>query len=229
MLKASDSPADGRAARWKEHNQQRRAEVVEAAVNAIEDEGIDVSVRRIAQRLNLPRPVVYRHFDGREDLDEQVRRRIVEMLLAELTPTLVPDGTLRDAIRHAVGTYLAWIDRHPRLHHFLITGSRDRQAVTSRAVTGARTTVAARIERLVAAGLDAHGLDADLARPTAFGMLGLVDAVVNGWHSGETEALTSTTLTGFLTTSLCSMLSGNARAVGIELDPDTPLRGLLGE
>lgn len=224
-----DARVDGRTTRWQEHKEQRRTEVVDAALRAIEEEGTGVSVRRIAQRLELPRQVVYRHFDGREDLDEHVRRRIVDMLLAELTPVLSPDGTLSEVIRHAVGTYVSWIERHPHLHHFLVAGSSDKQVLASQAISGARTAVAARVEDLVGRALARYDGDPRLARPTAFGVLGFVDATVNSWRADPNErSLSAGQLTTYLTTALCSMLSGTARALGGELDADTSLGSLLG-
>lgn len=107
--------ADGRSTRWNGHKARRRADMLDAALTVIEENGTDISVQQIADRLRVPRPVVYRHFDGRTDLDDAIRRHILEALLAELLPRLRPDGTLRDAVRGAVGTYVGWVERHPNL------------------------------------------------------------------------------------------------------------------
>lgn len=70
-----------------------------AAVDAIEQDGPDVGVQRIAELAGLPRSVVYRHFTNRSDLDERIRQRVVDLLMAELAPTLRPGGTVQEAIR----------------------------------------------------------------------------------------------------------------------------------
>lgn len=41
-------PADGRATRWEEHRDQRRATLIEAAVAAIDEHGADASIAQIA-------------------------------------------------------------------------------------------------------------------------------------------------------------------------------------
>lgn len=217
---------DGRTHRWTEHKAQRRDEVLDAAVAAIETVGVDVTVKQIAERLGLPRPVVYRHFDGRPDLDEQIRGRILEQLLAELLPTLRPDGTVRHAVQHAVGTYLHWVDRHPLLHRFLGTGSHHDGGVGSPALLGARNVVGSQLAELFAAVLRAFDADAALARPMAFGVMGLVDGAVNAWR-GEPGSLTAAQLERQLTLSLLALIDANARPLGIPITADTPVSALL--
>lgn len=219
--------ADGRSSRWDEHNAQRRLDVLDAAIEAIERHGVGVTVKQIADRLGLPRPVVYRHFDGRTDLDEQIRARILEMLLAELEPALRPEGTVAEAVRHAVGTYLAWVDRHPRLHHFLGTGRHHERVTGSPVVSGARNAIAAQLAALFAEALSLVGKDASFARPMAFGVIGLVDGVVNAWRSDSTSAITPAEITSRLTDSLLALIESNARALGVDVHADTPVGELL--
>lgn len=219
---------DGRSKRWDAHNARRRVEMLDAAVATIEAEGIEVTVRQIAERLGVPRPVVYRHFKGRQDLDEQVRGRILEMLLSELEPTLHPDGTVRQTIRHAVGTYLHWIERHPRLHHFLGTRSHHERGVGSRVVAGARSAIGAQLSELLAAALRGFGKDAAPARPMAFGVIGLVDGAVNSWRSDADSTLTADDLEQLLSESIVTLFVSNARLLGITIDPDTPASALIG-
>lgn len=206
---------------------QRRDEVLDAAVAAIEAIGVDVTVKQIAERLGLPRPVVYRHFDGRQDLDEQIRGRILEQLLAELLPTLRPDGTVRHAVQHAVGTYLRWVDRHPLLHRFLGTGSHHDGGVGSPALLGARNVVGTQLAELFAAVLRAFDADAALARPMAFGVMGLVDGAVNAWRSEPGSPITPAQLERQLTLSLLALIDANARPLGIPITADTPVKSLL--
>lgn len=196
--------------------------MLDAAIESIERDGVGVTVKQIAERLGLPRPVVYRHFDGRTDLDEQIRKRILEMLMAELEPALRPDGTVAEAVRHAVGTYLAWVDRHPHLHHFL-------GASGSPVVGGARNAVVAQLTALFTAALDHFGKDASFARPMAFGVIGLVDGVVNAWRSDPASTITPADVTHRLADSLIALIGSNARALGIPVHADTPVRRLMGE
>ncbi|MCM6775480.1 TetR/AcrR family transcriptional regulator [Nocardia sp. CDC159] len=222
----SGSRLDGRTTRWNGHKQQRRAEVLDAAMTVIEENGVDVSVQQIADRLRLPRPVVYRHFDGRADLDEQIRRRILESLLAELMPTLRADGTLKDAVRGAVGTYVGWVERHPNLHHFLAGDAPQRD---SAALAGARDRIGGRLADLFATSLARFGIDPNRARPMAFGIIGFVDGVVNSWRADPATTLSSDQVEGILSSSVLALFEGNARSLGVPLQRDTLVADLLAQ
>ncbi|WP_232535423.1 TetR/AcrR family transcriptional regulator [Nocardia terpenica] len=216
---------DGRSTRWDGHKERRRAEVLDAAVAVIEENGVDVSVQQIADRLSLPRPVVYRHFDGRTDLDEQIRRRILESLLSELMPTLRADGTVKDAVRGAVGTYVGWVERHPNLHRFL-TGDA-REGDSSHALAGARSRIGGRLAEMFAASLARFGIDPNRARPMAFGILGFVDGVVNSWRADPTTTLTSDQIGAIVSGSVLAIFEGNARSLGVPLERDSLVSDLL--
>lgn len=208
---------DGRSTRWNGHKARRRADMLDAATAVIEENGIEISVQQIADRLHVPRPVVYRHFDGRADLDEAIRRHILDSLLAELLPRLRPDGTVRDAVRGAVGTYVGWVERHPNLHRFLTAA--DPQHISSSALAGARDRIGGQLADLFADTLARFGLDRNRARPMAFGMVGFVDGVVNSWRSDDT--LTSEQVEGILTESVLALIEGNARSLDVPLSRDS--------
>ncbi|MFF2550009.1 TetR/AcrR family transcriptional regulator [Nocardia sp. NPDC058058] len=215
--------SDGRSTRWSGHKARRRLDMLDAALGVIEDNGVEISVQQIADRLKVPRPVVYRHFDGRADLDEAIRRHILDSLLAELLPRLRPDGTVRDAVRGAVGTYVGWVVRHPNLHRFLAAG--DPHGQTSGALAGARDRIGAQLADLFADILGGFGLDPNRARPTAFGMVGFVDGVVNSWRADG--VLTSEQVEGILTESVLALLEGNARSLEVPMTRDTVVAELV--
>ncbi|WP_330457495.1 TetR/AcrR family transcriptional regulator [Streptomyces sp. NBC_00820] len=219
--------ADGRSTRWNAHKARRQIDVIDAAVAAIEEEGPDVGVKRIAERIGLPRSVVYRHFKDRAELDELIRGRVVESLMADLAPALAPDGTVMAAIRRAVDAYLDWIGLHPRLHAFLGVGSAA-PGGGSGVVAGTKAAIAVQVGALFAAVLKARGEDSPLARSLAVGVVGFVDATVNDWFTTMPRELDSARLAEFLTCSIWSVLDGNLRALGVELAPDQPLSELLG-
>ncbi|GAA1481389.1 TetR/AcrR family transcriptional regulator [Gordonia sinesedis] len=217
-----DTPEpDGRSRRWDDHKQERRARILDAAVAVLHDEGDVAGVKDIADRAGVPRSVVYRLFKDREDLDEQVRERIVDDLLTALAPTLAPRGTVEDAIRTAVDTYVGWIVANPNLHTFLGTGSARRRTIGSRVVTSTRTAIAAQVAGLIAGQLTGAGADERYAEPLAFAMMGMVDATVNRWLSKSLQPLDAAELSEFLQVSAWQILHANLRRIGVELDPNT--------
>jgi len=224
---SAGTETDGRSTRWLGHKAERKERILEAALAAITDEGSDVGVQQIAARADVPRSAVYRIFADRGDLDEQIRARIIDRLMADLAPALTPQGTARQAITRAVDTYLRWIVDAPRLHQFLGIGSASRRTTGSRVVTGTKTAIALQISDQFATMLRNLDQDAAVAESLAFGLVGLVDASVNRWLSNPESAMTGAQLADFLTTSIWQVLDGNLRRLGITIDPATPLSELL--
>ncbi|NGZ99437.1 TetR/AcrR family transcriptional regulator [Nocardioides sp. W3-2-3] len=107
-----EEKADGRDARWDEHRQNRHERILTTAIAMIDAGNGDAGVATIAAEAGVPRSVVYRLFKDREDLDEQIRQRIVESMVADLAPALVVRGTIRAAVRRAVTTYVEWVQEH---------------------------------------------------------------------------------------------------------------------
>ena len=54
--------------RWDQHRADRRAELVEAAVAAIDEHGPAASIAQIAESAGVSKPVLYRYFEDKDDL-----------------------------------------------------------------------------------------------------------------------------------------------------------------
>lgn len=78
---------DGRAARWSGQGDKRRAELVEAALQAIAHYGPQASIEQVADHVGVTRTKLYRYFDGAADLHRSVARRASDMLTARQSPT----------------------------------------------------------------------------------------------------------------------------------------------
>ncbi|AJE80924.1 MULTISPECIES: TetR/AcrR family transcriptional regulator [Streptomyces] len=221
------SGADGRSTRWEAHRVRRQGEILDAALAVIDEEGPEVGVRRIAERIGAPRSAVYRHFRDRADLDGRIRRRALDSLLAELGPTLEPDGTVLCAIRRSVDAYLGWIAAHPQRYAFLSAGEHGGRSPDTE---GTKAVIAHRAGTVFKAVLRALGKeDAGLAVPLASGLVGFVDATVDNWLAGRPDAAASAPLAEFLTRSVWAVLDGNLRALGVQLPPDQRVSALLGD
>lgn len=223
-----DAP-DGRSTRWDDHNAGRRARILDAAIELVQQAGGDVAVRDISARARVPRSVVYRIFRDRDDLDEQVRAEIVARLMRVLSPALEPHGTIRETINTAATTYVQWVSDNPLLHQFLGTGSARRGTTGSRVVSGTRTAIARRVQAMIEAAGARTGAHAALAEPLAFALVGLVDGSVNVWVNHAGARVTSRTLSEFLADSIWAMLAAHGPSLGFALTPDTPASEVLGQ
>jgi AcrR family transcriptional regulator len=178
---------DGRSARWDDHRIQRRAEFVAAALVVIDRDGPEPSVGAIAREAGVGRPVLYRHFTDRADLEQAVVDQAVNDLLAAVAPTLRVEGGLVESITRAIGSYLDWLQDNANLHAFL----RQHAAGAGRA----RATVVARVADLARDYLSRSGVaPAEIAPVVAAGIIGLSDAAVNRWVE-EPGSLDRDTLT----------------------------------
>ena len=230
MSEARDTTApatDGRDTRWAGHRKVRRDLLLATAIELIDRDGPGVGVAAIATEAGIPRSVVYKLFDDRDHLDEQIRRRIIAGVTAELTPYLVPHGTLRETVRSAAATYIGWVGAHPNLQRFVGSGSGgSASAPKSQAGRSGKDAFARRVEQAVEVLLPGllpgvtppPGLSAHLA----FGLVGLTDNVVNQLlYAGA--ATPQDGLAAFVADAACAVIEATVASLGAELDLDTPL------
>ncbi|MET0414453.1 MAG: helix-turn-helix domain-containing protein [Actinoplanes sp.] len=153
---------------------ERRQRIVQAAVRAIEQHGADAGLAAVADQAGLPRPHVYRHFTGKDDLDAEVARHAAGLLSDWIRPSLTARGTPPEVAGGIVARVLRWAVEHPNLYRF-----RARHA--SPAAVG-------ELGDAVAAYLRAAGVDARLPEHAVAGVIGLVDGGVIWWldHRDET-------------------------------------------
>ncbi|MFI5502295.1 TetR/AcrR family transcriptional regulator [Nocardia asteroides] len=223
---AARATTDGRSQRWNGHKAERRDQILTAAIAAIRQGGADVGVKDIAERAGVPRSVVYRLFGDRDDLDEQVRNRIIAELTTRLGPVLNPEGTVGDAIARAVDTYIGWIVTNPHLHHFLSAGAGG-DATGSQSVSGARTAVAVQVTRLFAGAIARRGQAADVAEPLAFGLVGMVDNAVNRWLARGMAPLTADELSHLLQRWILTTIAVTMAEAGLVVAAQTPVADLF--
>ncbi len=226
MSQAVSTPttADGRDRRWDDHRQERRERLLAAAIELIDRDGGEVGVAAIAAQAGIPRSVVYKLFRDREDLDEQIRIRIIQETTATLAPLLVPQGTLREMVRIAAKTYVDWVTAHTNLHRFIGTGSTSRPTPGSPAIAGGKAAFAQNVADLVIVLLRQLDPTAKVSRGSAenlaFALTGVTDSVVNRWLVAGRNRSTKTELIQFLTEASCGVILGAAGVAGVELELD---------
>ncbi len=115
-----DADEDGRSTRWSAHREARRAELVEAAVAAIDKLGPQASVEDIAGAAGVSKPVLYRYFSDKADLLAAVGAYGADLVMAAMAPALVADGALRKRVDIACDAYLALLEEHPNVFLLLV-------------------------------------------------------------------------------------------------------------
>lgn len=220
--------ADGRDRRWDEHRQARRERLLETAIDLIDTDGVDVKVATIASAAEVPRSVVYKLFRDREDLDEQIRGRLVDQINATLWAGLEATDSIQRLVQSAVETYVGWVIAHPNLHRFLGARSVSGPARDSAASRGGKDDFAARARVLIELAwtqVGGHGqVPASVAENVAYGVVGLVDNVVNRTLSPGRGSDSADERIDFLVEAVCRIIEVGGQVAGVAIDVSAPVR-----
>ncbi len=232
MTSKPPSASDGRDERWAAHREERRAQILDAAISVIErtPEGEEIHVRQIAQEAGLGRAVLYRHFADKADLDRAVQRRILQMLMDTLVPEFELSGTIDQIIRRIVSAYVSWADAHPALHRIGAAESQDGDRLDD--VMQTTKQIGDLIAMLVTSGaslLEVELTDEDrqILDPLVFGIVGQAVGTVRFWLARESRVPSVEVLAAHLARSVWFQIDGHARDRGVVIDPATSLDDLI--
>jgi AcrR family transcriptional regulator len=195
-----------------------REQIVEAALNAIEEHGPDALTGQIAKRAGLARPNVYRHFSSKDDLDRAIARSAYQELRAEILTRLDRCGTPLDVIRTPIEAQVVWADHHQNLYRFLVSRSYQRklqQYVVERSHFASELTAAG------TRYFPCLAEDPGAAEATLVGLIGLFDASVLRWLSRPVG--TREQLIDRLTAQAWLVIGRHLRELGSHVDPQASL------
>lgn len=211
---------DGRSTRWDAHREQRRAELVQAAVRAIDRHGPDAGVAEIAAEAGISKPVLYRYFADKDELHAAVGRWGAGEVLAGLLPALRDtDLTVRERVDLAVDGYLRTLEEHPQVFLLLV---RHRGADP---LADGKATITAAIARALGDTLRGLEVDAAGAEPWAEGVVGLCLSTGEWWVSRRT--MSRAAVGRYLGVFVWHALEGAATELGVPLSAvDRPGRPL---
>lgn len=110
---------DGRSARWVDHREARRAELVRIARRTVHHRGPDVSMEEIASAAGTSKSIVYRYFSDKTGLQIAVAEAVVLQIQGALEGVLRVAPTPRDGLRAMVAVYLEMIESSPNVYAFV--------------------------------------------------------------------------------------------------------------
>ncbi|MDF1606453.1 TetR/AcrR family transcriptional regulator [Nocardioides sp. YIM 152315] len=202
---------DGRSARWEAHREERRAELVLAAVAAIDALGPSAGISEIAREAGVSKPVLYRYFDGLDDLYAAVGRWGAEEVLQRLLPAILTEAPIRERVARGVDAYLATIAEHPHVFLLLV---RHRAAGNDPLADG-KAAIAATFARVLGDTMRELGIDAGGAEPWAQSLVGMGLATGEWWL--ERQTMSRSAVGGYLTSFIWHAFSGTAGELGVPL------------
>jgi AcrR family transcriptional regulator len=196
---------------------ERRAEMVQAAMDAVRRHGPGVSVADIAAQAGITKPVLYRHFDDRADLHRAVGREAAALLMARIAPELEHDREPVEHIRAIVDAFLGGIEDEPELWRFVVHNPGE-HTPGAEVVDDVRQTIASLLATLIGERLRALKLDSGGAEAWALGLVGMVQSTGDWWLERRTMSR------GALTDYLTSLIWGGVSMVLGGAGAGTPLR-----
>lgn len=161
---------------------------------AIRVHGPAVSVAEIAAVAGITKPVLYRHFVDRADLQRAVGQEAAAMLLGRMAPELRADREPAASVRAVIDAFLAGIEDEPELWRFVAHHPIARGAGI---IDDAREQIARLLHTVISDRLRAAGLDPGGAEAWAQGLVGMVQSAGDWWL--ERRTMSRAALTDHLT------------------------------
>jgi AcrR family transcriptional regulator len=202
---------DRRHSRWDEHRETRRAELVDAAVAAIDEHGPSAGIAEIAASAGVSKPVLYRYFTDKDDLYRAVGAWGANAVIEGLLPVLLSDTPIRARVEQGCDAYLELISRHPHVFFLLVEHPTNEDPLAD-----GKEMVAAAISRTLGDALREIGADAAGAEPWAHGLVGLGLSTGEWWLRRHT--MSRTAVSDYLSSFIWHAFEGIARENGVRID-----------
>ena len=181
--------------------------MVEAAVEAIREHGPGVSVAQIAAAAGITKPVLYRHFTDRADLQRAVGERAADMLMERIHPVLAVEAEPVEHVAAVIDAFLGGIEDEPQLYRFVVANPAE-PAPGAEIVEDVQGRIAALLATLIGERLRAEGRDSGGAEAWARGLIGMVQSAGEWWLDRRTMSRES--LTGYLSALIWGGIAGVA-------------------
>jgi AcrR family transcriptional regulator len=138
---------------------RRRSEIEAAATTLLARKGVGATTMAdIATAAGVTKPIIYRHFDSKQELCvallERYRDELVAVPLAEFRPGA--DEESREQIERMLDAWLGWIEAHPDAAQLLFTPipGESEEALVQRELFARQRGTQAAVVREFAPGLD---------------------------------------------------------------------------
>ncbi len=176
----AEPATDGRAARWEEHNAQRRDELIAGAVLAIREHGPGVGMDEIAAHIGTSKTVLYRHFGDKAGLYQAVAKSVQDFIWRKLPFDQTQGIAPAEMVAMLADAYLTVVERDRELYLF-VTSRPTGETPTDDPVLSITTQIGNELAEAFKTWLRNAGLDEDPANIWAHGAVGYIWAVADRW------------------------------------------------
>lgn len=152
---------------------ERRAELLDAATQAIREIGADATMAELAAAAGITKPILYAHFGDKAGLGAALAGRVVETLGDTLMAGLASGSSAEERLRATVDSFVGFVVAEPELYRFLVAGGiNDMELVTQ---------IGNQITALLTSALAAAGSDTRAAEVWSYAIIGAVFVPAEWW------------------------------------------------
>jgi AcrR family transcriptional regulator len=152
---------------------ERRAELLDAATEAIRSAGARATMSELAAAAGITKPILYAHFDDKAGLAHALSLRVIDQLNEALRGGLAADAEPRERMRATIAAFVDFVQREPQLYAFLVRGGFGDPGLVSE--IGNQITVA------LGSALRDAGADTGPAELWSYGIIGAVFVACEWW------------------------------------------------
>lgn len=218
---------DGRSARWDQHREQRRRQILDAAAAVVESlpPGAELTLQDVADRAGVVHTVVRRHLGGRLELVRAVQADVLEQAFALVSTPLDPMASLYDGVLSYIHVVVEWVDGHQSLHALVERELGDGQpSELSRSITQHTDRLveftSQVTELLGIESTDVHRAEWQLLFA---GVIGQVRATVSFWVAQRPRAVSADHVATHLARTISRQVVDAVADLGVAIDPMRPL------
>lgn len=213
---------DARRDRWKKHRIERRAELVEAALRALDKHGPDFGMEDVAAEAGVTKPVLYRHFTDKADLHLALGQRGTQILFNRLMPALNNELAPVPRIRRVIDAFFTTIEEYPNLYRLLVHHAHPGDHPPEPDIVNEdKEFIATAVTAVLGDYMRAFGLDSGAAEPWAHGVVGLVQNIGEWWLNRR--SMSKDSVVEYTTELIWAAIHGLLNQRGISVDPNKPL------
>lgn len=219
--------ADGRRERWAEHRKARRAELIDAATDAVIEYGAGVGMDQIAAAAKTSKTVIYRYFSDKADLHQAVAQQAATRLIERLVEALEGVTGPRETLEAGVTAFLTEIEERPEVYRFVMmrvaqtadAAARDRD--DDRPILDYPSIIGELVSMQIAFYMKTNGLDPVRSRPWGVAIVGFIRSASEWWLE-HPDSMTRKDLSEYLTALLWGGMGGLYLSAGLETEVAPP-------
>lgn len=202
---------------------------MESAVALLDESapGTEIPVQSIAKRAGLAKSVVYRQFEGREDLDRRIRSYLLEDFDTTISSQLdINSGSIIDIATRTIRAVLDWMTDYPHRYEFMRSGATDDDPAVD-AISTVKVRMEQRVRGVLIPITEMLGIDYSPFESVTYAVVTMVEGSLSRWLREAEPVRTRTEIVEDLANYVWYVLDGAGGSVGVSLDPTTELMTAL--